>query len=106
MKAIYRRIIMVIFAGTLALTMSSCAVVGRQFSANAVKQIQIGKTTRDDVLHLFGRPWRIGMEDGMKTWTYGHYRYSIIKEPSTSDLIIRFDEKEIVASYSFSTTDY
>ncbi len=76
---------MVILAGTLALTMSSCAVVGRQFSANAVKQIQIGKTTRDDILHLFGRPWRIdgGRYENMdvRSLSLFHYQETEHKRP-------------------------
>ncbi len=106
MNQIRRYIIIALLSGMIAVAISSCATVGREFSTDGVPQIQMNVTTRADILRIFGQPWRIGVEDGLKTWTYGHYRYSIMKEPNTSDLIIRFNDKDIVASYSYSTNDF
>lgn len=90
----------------LATLLSSCASVGREFPVSPVSEIQIGRTTQAAVRSMFGEPWRVGMEDGRRTWTYGKYRYRLFGEPSTTDLIVRFDEKNVVVSYSFSTTEH
>jgi hypothetical protein len=52
-----------------------------------------------------GLPWRTGVEDGLETWTYGHYRYSAFSASRTRDLVLRFDERVVVVSYTYSTTD-
>jgi hypothetical protein len=91
-----------LLATTLWLT--SCATVGRDFPSGQVTAIKIRQTTRDEVQALFGKPWRVGIEDGHQTWTYGKYRYSLFGDTSTKDLIVRFDEKGIVTSYSYNET--
>jgi hypothetical protein len=55
---------------------------------------------------MFGSPWRVGIEDGRRTWTYGKYRYRLFSETSTQDLVVRFDDKGIVVSYTFNTTEH
>ncbi|MCE5251062.1 outer membrane protein assembly factor BamE [bacterium] len=82
-----------------------CATVGHDFSADAVSKIVIGKTTREDIGSLFGPPWRTGIEDGKKTWTYGYYKYRLFGTSTTRDLVVRFDSKGVVTSYTFNTTD-
>jgi hypothetical protein len=95
-------------AGALALALAlgaGCAAIGREFPVAAVDQIVIGKTTRDDIQRLFGTPWRVGVEDGKPTWTYGHYRYKLFGRAKSRDLLVRFDEHNVVASYTFSSTE-
>jgi hypothetical protein len=45
------------------------------------------------------------MEDGQPTWTYGHYRYTLLGDTRTRDLVVRFDPRGVVQSYTFSSTD-
>lgn len=85
-------------------TMTGCATVGKEFPASRVMEIQIGKTTINDVQAMFGPPWRVGNENGAKTWSYGRYTYRLFGDPSTQDLIVRFDSNGIVRSYNFNTT--
>ena len=79
--------------------------VGRDFPVQQVRQLQIGTTTREQVRDLFGQPWRTGLEDGQPTWTYGHYRYTLLGDSRTRDLVVRFDPRGVVRSYTFSSTD-
>jgi len=88
-----------------ALALSACMTVGQEFASSRVMEIEIGKTTKQDLLAMFGKPWRIGREDGAQTWTYGHYHYPLFGEASTRDLLIRFDNHGVVRSYTFSSTD-
>ncbi len=83
-----------------------CATVGKEFPVSRVSDIEINVTTQDRIRAMFGSPWRVGIEDGQQTWTYGKYRYSAFKETSTQDLVIRFNDKGVVSSYTFNTTDH
>ncbi len=78
--------------------------VGRSFATHEVSRLEIGVTSREEVRDLFGEPWRRGLEDGESTWTYGHYRYSLFGEATTRDLVVRFDTRGVVSSYSFNTS--
>lgn len=90
----------------LTLFMSSgCARVGQDFNANKVTLIKIGETTQDDIIKMFGQPWRKGMQNGVVMWTYGRYTYRVIGETDTKDLVIKFDNDKKVISYTFNTTD-
>jgi len=86
----------------VALFLAACLTVGREFPTREIGQIQIGKTTRDDVHRMFGEPWRSGIEDGRRTWTYGHYRYKLFGTTETQDLVVRFDPNGTVASYTYN----
>jgi hypothetical protein len=81
-----------------------CLNVGYEFPVEPVRKIEIGKTMREDVRDMFGEPWRTGIEDGERTWTYGRYRYSLFGEAATRDLVVRFDARGVVTSYSFNST--
>lgn len=89
---------------TMALLAAGCATVGREFPSASVGNIIIGETDRSEIQRMFGEPWRTGIEDGQRTWTYAHYRYSLFRPAQTRDLVIRFDDEGKVASYSFNTT--
>ncbi len=95
---------------TLSLAMivllSGCASFGKEFPVHDVGRIEIGKTTQKQIIEMFGSPWRTGLESGQKTWTYGSYGYALFQEKRATDLVIRFDEKNLVASYTFSTTEH
>jgi hypothetical protein len=86
----------------LIVTIMGCATVGRDFPARHVEEIVNGETTKSDLLALFGRPYRRGIEDGDSTWTYLHYKVRLIGgQTRTRDLYIRFDG-EIVRSYTYN----
>jgi outer membrane protein assembly factor BamE (lipoprotein component of BamABCDE complex) len=87
----------------LALALSGCLTVGREFPTAPVTEISIGHTTRDDVQRMFGEPWRTGLEDGRRTWTYGRYRYKLFGPAETCDLVVRFDANGVVVSYTFNS---
>ena len=93
-----------LFVACAALALAACMTVGRPFPVEAVREIELGKTTQDQVRRRFGEPWRTGLEDGQRTWTYGHYRYAALGTTRTRDVVIRFDDKGRVVSYSFNST--
>lgn len=96
-----------IFCGvliTMFLLTSGCATLGHEFPAGQVSSIKIGETTQNDIYTTFGAPWRTVLDNGMKTWTYGNYYYSLFSDGSTEDLVIKFDKRGVVASFVFNTT--
>ena len=95
----------ILLAATL-LFLSGCATIGEDFPANKVNNIQVGKTTQKDLRDMFGSPWRTGVEDGQPTWTYGNYIYGLFRAEKAKDLVIKFDDKKVVSSYTFSTTEH
>ncbi|OHE20306.1 MAG: hypothetical protein A2525_03675 [Sulfurimonas sp. RIFOXYD12_FULL_36_11] len=84
---------------------SGCARVGYEFNSEQVRQIKIGETTQNDITVMFGQPWRKGIENGVTMWTYGRYTYRLIGEADTKDLVVKFDGRGKVISYTFNTTD-
>lgn len=82
-----------------------CATVGSDFATHNVDQIRIGETTRAEIQELFGEPWRTGIEDGKRTWTYGKYKWSAFGDAETTDLVVRFNPDGTVSSYVYNTTE-
>jgi hypothetical protein len=76
---------------------------GARFPVDNVPNIKIGTHTRADIERMFGEPWRTGLEDGQKTWTYGEYKWSMVAGTRTRDLVVRFDPNGVVTSYSFNS---
>jgi outer membrane protein assembly factor BamE (lipoprotein component of BamABCDE complex) len=91
----------------LLLLCSGCAPVnvGYDFPDEKVVNIQIGQTSKEEIQTIFGEPWRVGLENGKETWTYGKYSYSGSQETDAKDLVVRFTDKDIVESYTFSKTN-
>ena len=85
---------------------SACITLGKNFPHSNVKSIRTGETTKNDIRKLFGSPWLSGINDGELAWTYGNYDYSLFGDRKAKDLVIRFYEKGIVTSYTFSTTEH
>lgn len=89
----------------LAAAASGCMTIGRPFPAEHVRDIKVGKTTRDEIRAAYGEPYRTGIEDGDPTWTYLRYRLSVFSEEKTSDLYVRFNADGTVKSYAFNTNE-
>lgn len=94
-----------VLAVSASLTLAGCASVGQEFATHNVDQIEIGETTRAEIQEMFGEPWRTGVEDGKRTWTYGEYRWSAFGDDETTDLVVRFDDQGKVSSYVYNTTE-
>ena len=90
--------------GALLLFSSGCARVGNDFNANNVQEIKVGETSQADIRAMFGKPWRVGMENGVTQWTYGRYTYRLIGDTDTKDLVVKFKDGK-VSAYNFNTTD-
>ena len=95
-------IIFLLFILTSIVMLGGCARVGVDFNEQKVHQIKIGETTQNDIISMFGQPWRKGIENGVTMWTYGRYTYRLIGEADTKDLVMKFDKDDKVISYTFN----
>jgi hypothetical protein len=89
----------------ILLAAAGCATIGHDFPVERVAEIRLQETTRAQIGEMFGEPWRTGIEDGQPTWTFARYHYSLFGQPSTRDLVVRFDDRGKVVSYTFNTTE-
>lgn len=85
--------------------LAGCMTVGMGFEQQHIQQIVIGKTTPEDLKSMLGEPWRVGLEDGKPTWTYGEYSYYLFAPADTKDLVVRF-QNGVVKSYTFNSTNH
>ena len=95
-----------LFCSVVVMLCAGCATVGQDFPDYRVGEIQLNQTTQNEIRSMFGSPWRVGIEDGERTWTYGRYRYQAFGPANTKDLVIRFDKRGMVTSYTFNTTEH
>ena len=91
-------------AALVLLTFSGCMAVGENFRSDSFSWIVQNKTSKADVYKTLGEPFRMGVDAGKITWTYGYYRYSLFGSSVTKDLVIYFDPNGTVTTYSFSTS--
>ena len=95
-----------LLTGVLLFWAAGCMTAGRNFPTAPVREIETGQTTKRQIRDMFGPPWRVGIENGQTTWTYGKYRYRLFGHSSTTDLVIKFDKTGHVASYTYNTTEH
>ncbi len=90
----------------LVFLLHGCATLGNDFNANVVDQLTPEVTKKSEVSQWLGTPWRVGKEDGLTVWTYGIYKFGVFKDAYAKDLVLRFNERGILQSYSYNTTDH
>jgi hypothetical protein len=84
---------------------SSCATVGEPFTYHGNDSIVVGKTTQSDITRQYGKPYRVGVENGKTKWTYNYYKYHLFGEPETKDLSVTFNSDGVVSDYTYSTSN-
>ncbi|MDD5558974.1 hypothetical protein [Candidatus Methylomirabilis sp.] len=101
MRFRYRRILGV---GCFVLLLVGCVSVGEEFRTPTAEMIKNGVTTRAELLQLFGSPTQVGIEDGDRTWTWLHVRTGAIGRTLSKELHVKFNERGIVKSHSYTST--
>ena len=92
-----------LFLVALAFLMTSCAglSVGREFPSPAPDMLRVGQTSKADLLRSFGEPTEVGLDTGDQTWTW---LYGRINQQTRKQLTVRFDDRGMVRSYSFTSS--
>ena len=99
-------VLALILISLMIMFVSGCITLGKDFPDANVSSITNGVTTKNEIRRLFGPPWLSGIKDGQPAWTYGSYDYSLFGERKAKDLVVQFDDKGKVSSFTFSTTDH
>ena len=81
-----------------------CGTVGKNFDSSKVKSIQNNVTTQIEILDWFGVPYKEGTENNHTMWTYQFDKYNVFTEAKSKDLVILFDENNIVKAYRFTSS--
>ena len=89
----------------ILLFLPSCGAVGKNFNSSQVKNIQNNTTNQNEILDKFGPPFKRGNENGQTMWTYQFDKWDILGPAESKDLVIMFDEKNIVRAYRFTTSE-
>lgn len=87
------------------MVVAGCGTVGKNFEAPRAGTIVNEVTTQDDIRKLYGKPFRTGLEDGNTVWIYELNTYKVFGKGTSKDLIVVFDEKGIVKSYQFTSSN-
>jgi outer membrane protein assembly factor BamE (lipoprotein component of BamABCDE complex) len=84
-------------------------LVGQPINEDNIPKIAVGRTTRDDILKLFGAPYEIEAKGDQEVLTYLHgttFSWTAIVYTETQDkadiLTVFIDQKGIVSNYVFS----
>jgi len=91
-------------AALAGLVLAGCATIGRDFDSASLSWLKAGETARSDIQARLGDPFRVGSDSGDPTWTYGYYKYRLIGESATKDLVIRFGAGGNVKSFTLNTS--
>ena len=89
----------------ILLFLASCGTVGKNFNSSQVKSIQNNSTNQAEILDKFGLPFKEGAENGQTMWTYQFDKWNILGPAESKDLVILFDEKNIVRAYRYTTSE-
>ena len=90
----------------LIILLSGCVTtykVGKMFKVENVKKIEIGKTTQQEVVEMFGEPWREGISNGNDVYIYTDEQIIFGVDDRVdrkgNTLLIEFDNNKIVKNY-------
>ena len=98
------RPIIVFLLGLSFLVLTGCVTAGQNFRSDDLSWIVVNKTSQGEIQRILGEPFRVGVDAGSLTWTYGYYRYRLFGETRTKDLVIEFNRDGKVSSYTFNTS--
>ena len=106
-----RKSFVVVILLLVALTTVSCArrLVGSPIREENIPKIIVGKTTRTEILRLFGSPYQVDSKDDKEVliFLYGHeWQATFIlyteRRQEADILIVYIDRAGVVSDYAFS----
>jgi len=82
---------------------SGCGTAGKNFDESLYKNIVAGTTTYNEIQSMFGPPFKKGIQNGYKVWTYEYNFYNALGKNITKDIVIVFDQSGVVKSHQMMT---
>lgn len=86
------------------LLLSACATVGKDFDHALVATVKNGKTTKAEVLGLFGKPFKTGLQNGSEIWIYETNTYTVSGNDSSKNFTIVFDKSGVVQTHQMMSS--
>ena len=79
--------------------------VGNNFDSSQIKNIQSNVTSQKEIFERFGAPFKKGVENDQTMWTYQFDKWNAVGPAQSKDLVILFDNKNIVKAYRYTTSN-
>jgi len=95
------RLNIILFAGLLLFY--GCGTIGENFNESLYKNIVSGTTTHKEIQLMFGPPFKKGIQNGDKVWTYEYNTYNSLGNDTTKDMVIVFTPDGVVKSHQMMT---
>ena len=90
----------------ILLFLTACyGTVGENFDSSQINSIQNHLTTQEQIFEKFGAPFKKGLENDQAMWTYQYDKWNALGSAQSKDLVILFDNKNIVKAYRFTTSN-
>ena len=83
----------------LILFFSACGTVGKQFDESLYANIVKGTTTYKEIRVMFGPPFKRGIQNGDRVWTYEYNHVNTFGTDIIKDMVIVFDKNGTVKSH-------
>ncbi len=80
-----------------------CGSTGKDFNESLYKNIITGTTTHKEIQAMFGPPFKKGIQNGSKVWTYEYNAYNSLGNDTTKDMVIVFTPSGVVKSHQMMT---
>ena len=81
----------------------SCGSTGKNFNESLYKNIIAGTTTHKEIQAMFGPPFKKGVQNGSKIWTYEYNTYNSLGNNITKDIVVVFTPSGVVKSHQMMT---
>ncbi|MBC8285365.1 MAG: outer membrane protein assembly factor BamE [Nitrospinae bacterium] len=88
----------------LAIFLSACGTVGKNFDESLYANIAKGTTNQKDIHTMFGPPFKKGIQNGHSVWTYEYNYVNSFGTDIIKDMIIVFDKNGVVKSHQLMTS--
>ena len=98
-----KRLVFFFAALFITLFLVGCGSTGKNFPVAHVDDIQNGVTTQSQILDWFGVAFKEGVRNGNPMWTYQFDSYNSMGKDNSKELVIVFDNENIVRAYRYAS---
>jgi len=91
-----------IFLLSILLFLAGCYPIGRDFPTVPIEDLRPNVTTKSQVYGNFGEPHEKGLENGLETWTYEYYTFTLTGVQDRKRLYVSFNQNGTLRNYSYS----
>jgi hypothetical protein len=98
-----KRLVSFFSALLVTLVLTGCGSAGKNFPVAHVAEIKNGVTTQSQILDWFGVAFKEGLRNGNPMWTYQFDMWNSIGKEHSKELVVLFDQNNIVRAYRYAS---